>query len=85
MQMAAPGSKLRNHFYYFMQSRSPQMTKAEDSAMQVASAYLRANPEASLDEIADVISQFGGLTDLGDMDGGSEFSDEEGDSGAASK
>jgi hypothetical protein len=46
------------------------MTKAEDAAMQLASTFLRANPDASLDEIAEVISQFGGLTGPGDLDGG---------------
>lgn len=54
------------------------MTKAEDAAMQVASVYLRANPEASLDEIVEVISQFGGLTGPGELDGDSE-SHKEGD------
>jgi hypothetical protein len=50
------------------------MTKAEDAAMQLASTFLRANPEASLDEIAEVISQFGGLTTgPGDLDGDSDF------------
>ena len=48
------------------------MTKAEDAAMQVASVYLRANPDASLDEIAEVISQFGGLTGPVEIDGDSE-------------
>lgn len=46
------------------------MTKVEDAAMQLASTFLRANPEASLDEIAEVISQFGGLTGPGELDGG---------------
>ena len=45
------------------------MTKVEDSAMQLASTFLRANPDATLDEIAEVISQFGGLTGPGDLDG----------------
>ena len=61
------------------------MTKAEDAAMQVASAYLRANPEASLDEIAEVISQFGGLTGPGELDGGYESSQEDDDSEEGSK
>ena len=35
------------------------MTRVEDAALQLASTCLRANPEASLDEIVEVISQFG--------------------------
>jgi hypothetical protein len=52
------------------------MTKAEDAAMQLASTFLRAHPDASLEEIAEVISQFGGLTGPGDLDGPVEFDDE---------
>jgi hypothetical protein len=54
------------------------MTKAEDAAMQLASTFLRANPEASLDEIAEVISQFGGLTSPGNLDDLAESDDEAG-------
>jgi hypothetical protein len=54
------------------------MTKAEDAAMQLASTFLRANPEASLDEIAEVISQFGGLTSPGNLDDFAESDDEAG-------
>jgi len=61
------------------------MTRANDPAMQLASAYLRANPEASLDEIAEVISQFGGLTGPGELDGCLESSEEDDDSEDASK
>jgi hypothetical protein len=50
------------------------MTKVEDAAMELASTYLRANPDATLDEIAEVISQFGGLTGPGDLDGDFESS-----------
>jgi hypothetical protein len=53
--------------------------------MQLATAYLRANPEASLDEIAEVISQFGGLTGPGELDGGAESSAEDDDTEDASK
>ena len=38
------------------------MSKSDEVALKLASTYLRANPEASLDEIAEVISQFGGLS-----------------------
>jgi hypothetical protein len=54
------------------------MTKAEDAALKLASTYLRANPDASLDEIVEVISQFGGLTGPGDLDEAIEFDDEAG-------
>ena len=54
------------------------MTKAEDAAMQLASTFLRANPEASLEEIAEVISQCGGLTSPGELDETAEFDDEAG-------
>jgi hypothetical protein len=53
------------------------MTNPEDAAMQLASTFLRANPEASLEEIAEVISQFGGLTGPGELDGRTESDDEE--------
>jgi hypothetical protein len=55
------------------------MTKAEDEAMRLATNFLRANPEASLDEIAEVISQFGGLTGPGDLDGDSDFGEKDRD------
>jgi hypothetical protein len=55
------------------------MTKAEDAAMQLASTFLRAHPDASLEEIAEVISQFGGLTGPGELDGPVEGDDEEED------
>ena len=61
------------------------MTNAEDAAMQVASVYLRANPEASLDEIAEVISQFGGLTGPGELDGDSESRKEDDETGEDSE
>jgi|APCry1669188970_1035186.scaffolds.fasta_scaffold49612_1 hypothetical protein len=44
--------------------------------MQLASTFLRANPDASLDEIADVISQFGGLTGPGELDAEPDDEDE---------
>jgi hypothetical protein len=53
--------------------------------MQLATAFLRANPEASLDEIAEVISQFGGLTGPGELDGDDGSSDEDDDSDDVSK
>jgi hypothetical protein len=53
--------------------------------MQLASAYLRANPEASLDEIAEVISQFGGLTGPGEFNGGFESNEMDDESEDASK
>jgi hypothetical protein len=57
------------------------MTKVEDAAMQLASTFLRANPDATLDEIAEVISQFGGLTGPGELDGDSESNEAKDDSG----
>jgi hypothetical protein len=56
------------------------MTKVEDAAMQLASTFLRANPDATLDEIAEVISQFGGLTGPGDLDDDFESTRAEDDS-----
>jgi hypothetical protein len=51
------------------------MTMTEDAALRLASTLLRAKPEASIDEIAEVISQFGGLTSPGELDRDSAFDD----------
>jgi hypothetical protein len=56
------------------------MSTVDDAALKLASTYLRANPDASLEEIAEVVSQFGGLTGPVELDDNSGEDDEDAES-----